>query len=972
MGANLMRKVFPKFPVLLLAALAFFPAQTEAKTISLDGNWIFVADPAASMQVGDLVHADGVPVGIPSSWQAAFVDRRDYAGVAWYWRNVSIQPPPAGQLLLLRFGAVDYRAEVFVNGQKAGSHEGGYLPFEFDITPLVHPGDNQIAVRVVDASAKLKEVENIRYSEIPHGKQDWYVETSGLWQSVELEVRPPSYLRSIHVTSPANGEFTIQVAIQNPPQLGQSGPQLSVSAEMLDPAGKIIWQGRHSLDPNEGVFNFTGKIASPKLWDLATPNLYSLQAKLSNGDERTVRFGFRTFEARDGKFYLNGRAVYLRAALDQAFYPDTVYTPPTLDYLRDEMRKAKALGLNMLRCHIKVTDPRYLEAADEEGLLVWYEIPNWDKLTVDSQRRGLATLAGMVERDWNHPCIVIVSLINESWGIDLKAVAERAWLKDAYAEAKKTVPGWLVDDNSACCDNFHVETDIADFHQYNAIPDYASDFDRLVGDFATRPRWLFSPYGDAEPKGTEPLVLSEFGNWGLPHLHQPEPWWFTRDFGGRRITLPGGVEKRFDDYKYATLFPNFDALADATEQAQFRSLRYEIGSLRIHPAIQGYVITEFTDVNWEANGLLDMWRQPKNYGRDLPSLQQDDQVIVRADKRNWQSGDNGHAQVFFSHYGGESLAGALIAWKIEGTDLHGDFPLPAVGDASCTPAGEVKFAVPAGSAPSRHTLEVKVDADGKTISADSLELYFYPPKTPELPPPVSFHDPAGRLRRLVNEMHERGYQSPSGRESFPVLISSVWDDQVKQTLRDGGIVLLIPSDAMAIAPGLEVVPRSKDDLSGNWISSFLWIRKEHAPFRQIGFETLPGFELQATVPNTVVEGVPPQDYGDVISGIFYGWIHSSVATLVQAQCGKGKLLISTFALGATYGTDPFANYYLDGLMNYAVSGFTPHYRIALDEQASGAARGLPDLTPSKARLPGRPQAVALAGPFAPVQDNSGR
>ena len=100
------------------------------------------------------------------------------------------------------------------------------------------------------------------------------------------------------------------------------------------------------------------------------------------------------------------------------------------------MRKAKALGLNLLRCHIKVPDPRYLEAADETGMLIWYEIPNWDKLTANSERRAMETLHGMVERDANHPSIVIVSIINESWGANLKEAPDRAWLKSAYQQAK--------------------------------------------------------------------------------------------------------------------------------------------------------------------------------------------------------------------------------------------------------------------------------------------------------------------------------------------------------------------------------------------------------------------------------------------------------------------------------------------------------------------------------------------------------
>src|SRR3972149_4324248 len=205
----------------------------------------------------------------------------------------------------------------------------------------------------------------------------------------------------------------------------------------------------------------------------------------------------------------------------------------------------------------------------------------------------------------------MVSVINESWGADLKEAGDRAWLKQAYAEAKKLVPGWLVVDNSACCENFHLATTIADFHQYNAIPDYAATFDRFVGDFATRARWLFSPYGDATPTGDEPLVLPEFGNWGLPQVPEPKPWWFGRAFGGRKTTLPEGIEERFEAYQYATLFPNLQALIEDTQWHQYRALKSEIESLRARPEIQGYVITEFTDVNWEANGLLDMWRRPK-------------------------------------------------------------------------------------------------------------------------------------------------------------------------------------------------------------------------------------------------------------------------------------------------------------------------------------------------------------------------
>jgi hypothetical protein len=909
---------------LLLAAGVAKP--TAVSSVSLDGDWHFLADPTGALDVHKLDSAPYVlPTSIPSSWQSQFADLRDYAGVAWYWRTLTAEAPAADQVALLHFGAVDYQADVYVNGQKAGSHEGGYLPFEIDVTSLLHAGENQIAVRVIDPGAKPHEiVAGIKYAEIPHGKQNWYVQTSGLWQSVELDYRPRVRLGNVHISASPDGTFVINV-----PVIRQGSNVASRAlAEVRDPAGKGVWQGASDVGSGESSAQLNGSIQAPTLWSPANPALYELRVALDSGDSTSCRFGFRSFGTHEGKFYLNGKPIYLRGALDQDFYPQTIYTPPSLDYIRDEMRKAKALGLNLLRCHIKVPDPRYLQAADEVGVLVWYEIPNWDKLTADSQRRGMETLRGMAERDWNHPSIVIVSILNESWGANLKQAADRAWLKAAYQEAKTFVP-WLVVDNSACCDNFHLATDIADFHQYAAIPDYASNFDRLVDDQAQRPGWLFSPYGDAAPKGDEPLVLSEFGNWGLPRVPEDKPWWFSRDFEKKEITKPEGVEQRFKDYQYASLFPDLHALSDAAEWHEYTALKYEIEALRAHSELQGYVITEFTDINWEANGLLDMWRHPKVFADALSRLQQDDLLVLRSDKRNYLAAESVRADVYLSHYSTGDLAGGRIDWRVEGTALSGSLPAATVASASAEKAGTLQFMAPTVSAPVQRTLKAVYTVGDKSLSEDSLNLYFYPARKPELPPPVSFYDPAGRLRRLVNEMRSRNYLAPTGSEAYPVLITSTLDDSVKAKLRAGARVILLAMDQMALAPGMEVVPRSLDDLDGNWISDFLWLRKDQAPFTGIGFNTLGEFETQAITPPTVIKGIPPQNFPDVLAGMFYGWIQSNVAVLVQAKAGKGKLLICTFSLATAYNSDPYATSLLDALVNYVVSDFSPHFELPI-------------------------------------------
>ena len=155
----------------------------------------------------------------------------------------------------------------------------------------------------------------------------------------------------------------------------------------------------------------------------------------------------------------------------------------------------------------------------------------------------------------------------------------------------------------------------------------------------------------------------------------------------------------------------------------------------------------------------------------------------------------------------------------------------------------------------------------------------------------------------------------------------MFDDEVKQALESGSNVILLSNGPETITPDLKIVPRSEDSLNGNWISNFAWVRKAAAPFSKIGFDTLSGFETGSATPEAVVQAVPPAEFKDVLAGEFYGWIHSNVGTLVQARYGKGKLLICTFSLNTPYGTDPYATYLMDALVNYAASGFSPQFDI---------------------------------------------
>ncbi len=882
--------------------------------------WQFLTDPAGSLKLGALPSSGWRAARAGLSWQAQFDDLRHYAGVAWYRTTIHIPTFETPRRVLLRFGAVDYQSEVFVNGQSAGTHEGGYTPFTFDVTDKVHPGGNDIVVRVLDPPNK-GEVGGIRYDEIPHGKQNWYVQTSGLWQPVTLEFRPQQYIASLRVTPQVTGAVLLEVTLA-----GTAAAGGTVSMTVRGPNGGDVMTVSLPVSEKRD-YAATVQVISPQFWGPENPALYTAKATLSGGVPDTVRtrFGFRSLVANGGRLYLNGQPFYMRGALDQDFYPDTIYLPPSAAYVRHEMEEAKKLGLNTLRCHIKVCEPEYLDAADEAGIVVWYEIPNWDHFSAAAAKRAESTLEAMVARDWNHPSVLIQSIVNESWGIDLKQADQRRWLRSMYERAHAlTAPlGRLIVDNSPCCDNFHLRTDLNDFHQYYSIPDSAARWDKWVVDFASRPKWTFSPYGDAEPTGSEPLIVSEFGNWGLPQLPAILPWWFRREQGSE-ITQPGGVLERFRQYGFERIFPDYPALAKATQWRQFLSLKHEIEEMRRYPSLQGYVITEFTDLNWESNGLLDMWRNPKVYAPELRQIQQPDVVFARLVRHNYRAGEQVEAEVVISHFTTRDLRGATVYWWTD-SGARGQFTLDQTISPGALTAKKISFVAAKAPAagPRRERLFLELRAgDGELLAANSDEVFAFPPRPQRALPVLAMADDDP----LKAALKSAGYRISSARDA--VLVARRVDDAVLVQVRRGAkaVVLIDAADALP-APFPVQVQERKGDYDGNWISNFAWIVSYAPPFRDAAVTPILGWEAAEVTPRYVLRGVAAENYADVLAGMFYGWLNLNSPLLMQVRLGRGALLLTTFRFDR-YGDDPFATALLDGIVSYAASPqFTPHLEL---------------------------------------------
>ena len=881
---------------------------TTNNQISLDGTWDFQIDPTDGDDILSIKEWRAAQVPLP--WQAQFNDLRNHSGTAWYRRRFEFDGDLAGKAAILHFGAVDYHAIVWLNGHRAGEHEGGYLPFDFDVTALLKPGENVLVVRVVDASDDRSRYPDAPFTEVPHGKQSWYGPIGGIWQSVTLNMRPAVHIASVRLT-PQPAEQAIDIAAT----LNASLPDgASLAATVLDPAGQSV--ATVTLDADgAGRAVLEG---APQLWSPDSPALYTVVTTLTvDGaaqDRVSESCGFRTVEARAGRIYLNGEPLYLRGVLDQAYYPETIYTPPSLEYLEDQARKAKALGLNCLRIHIKIEDPRYYEVADRLGLLVWTEIPNWVFLTDATDARAKETFRGMVARDWNHPSIIAWTLINENWGTDLvRNPDHRRWLADFYHEAKQIDPTRLIVDNSGCCDNFHVAGDLEDFHHYRAIPDHAKEWDEWVADFAGRENdWVWAQDYLAERRPDLPLVVSEFGNWGLPdpaaiQEHGGEPWWFEtgyeRDNG---IVYPHAMPQRFLDAGLDAAFGTLQEFVRNSQEHMARSLNYEITTMRLHPSIAGYIITEFTDVHWECNGLLTMQRDVKQGLDELfVPLNQDNTVTLRPRRWSGRPGETVAVDVRCFGVDGERSDG-VVAWEAG----------KASGQLDAT-AGTIEVPL---DGPGMVALTARwLDAEGAVIASNRVELASVAAAAGG--PALTVVDDsalAATLRTLGYAVAEANVDSAA---PGTVLVARRYSPALERAVQTGARLLLLAgepgdgADPMRLPIGA-VIPRAGTPWQGDWATAFSWIKKT-GPFAALPGDPLLEMEYEPVMPDMILVGLPPWAYATHCwAGLALGWIHKPVALLAAMPYGRGHVALTTFKLNAqTLAEDAVAQALFAGAVN---------------------------------------------------------
>jgi len=395
--------------------------------ISLNGRWIMKIDPDNSgkdrgwFEPGNT--PDGIEVNVPCTIQQNYPG---YCGVAWYWRTFKPEPSPySNGRYLLRFWAVDYLAEVWINGIYAGGHEGGETPFTLDVTECIRSGEeNLLVVRVINPGNEP--IDGIVLKQTPHrNKVVPYVtggsyNHGGIMQSVKMICLSSVRIVDVFAKPDAStGSVNLKINIRNDSG-SPSSAILSVSAAPASGGFTIASNSWRDDLPSGDSFKETSiQISEPNLWSLDDPYLYRAVVRLDMpglADELSVRFGFRDFCFRDGYFHLNGKRIFLRSAHTGNHYPIGMQLPHDMELLRRDLYFAKAMGFNMVRFIAGVAIPSQLDFCDELGLMVYEEsYAGW--CLEDSPKmaeRFDNSTSEMILRDRNHPCVTIWGLLNET------------------------------------------------------------------------------------------------------------------------------------------------------------------------------------------------------------------------------------------------------------------------------------------------------------------------------------------------------------------------------------------------------------------------------------------------------------------------------------------------------------------------------------------------------------------------------
>lgn len=551
---------------------------------NLNGKWRFTFD---DLNRGERERWFEKPnftdeINVPFTYEtiASGIADENFHPNIWYYRTFNIESTKKDKKAILRFQASDYVTKVWINGEFIGEHIGGNASFSFDITnSLNHENENRIVVKVEDSFSTSQ----------PRGKQRWikdnfecwYVQTTGIWQTVWLEFLNEEYIDNVKMT-PNIDQSTVKLEYNlndSPKDNWKVRTIISIEKKIVKEFSFNPTTPKHFIEVDLINKSFEWQV---KLWTPDEPNLYDIAFVLEvDGDVKDAvesYFGMRKVSINNGQVELNNRPIYQKLLLDQGYWPDTMLTPPSDEAMLEDIDKTLKMGFNGVRKHQKIEDERFLYWCDKKGLLVWSEMAATYEFTDEAVDNFTREWLDIMQQHYNHPSIITWVPFNESWGVpNIKSDKKQQSFTQAIYYLSKTI-----DDQRPVIVNDGWEHTISDII---ALHDYEEVGERLAERYKNQNNILENkiPHNDHkfafadgfEYKG-QPVMITEYG--GIA---------FNEDRGWGYGNQVDSEEEFLDRYQRIT---------DAIKEISY---------------VSGYCYTQTTDVQQEINGLLKEDRTPK-------------------------------------------------------------------------------------------------------------------------------------------------------------------------------------------------------------------------------------------------------------------------------------------------------------------------------------------------------------------------
>ncbi len=505
----------------------------------------------------------------------------------WYHRTICVDAEKLkGNRYVLHFEGSDFVTKVWVNGHFVGSHRGGYTRFSFDITQLLLDGDNDLTVKVEDSLDLQQPRGKQRWQD--HNYACWYVQTTGIWKTVWSEYVPECSLSYVKMTPDLN-KFVLELEYDIvAPETSMNGDLLvetviTYDDVLVSKTYTAVTAQHMAATADMTLKNDRSHYYNGPVWTPETPSLYDVEFRLLRGNQVLDEVGsyaaMRDIRIDGKNILLNGMLLYQKLILAQGYWKDSHLTAPDEDALVRDIDSVHALGYNGLRIHQKNEDERFLYWCDVKGMLVWSEAPSAYLFSDYAADEFIREWLEQVRQNYNHPCIITWTPVNESWGVNKVQtnVRQQHFTEAVYHATKMLDPyrpvivndGWI-----------HTISDIITLH------DYEVSGERLLARYADPQKILsnevyfdsrYPAFANGYAYRGQPVLISEFG--GIALNDAQEGWGY-----GEKVKNKDAFVRRFDDI---------------------------VTAVKKLPYVCGYCYTQHTDVQQEINGLLDIDRNYK-------------------------------------------------------------------------------------------------------------------------------------------------------------------------------------------------------------------------------------------------------------------------------------------------------------------------------------------------------------------------